>query len=101
MAAKADLAPRLAEHLRDLRLPTIRECFKEEADRARAQSLSHEAYLAELIEREVDDRRQRRVARFLAESRLPLEKNLAALRDGEAPRQGEIPGERAARGLVS
>ncbi len=77
MAAKTDIAARLAEHLKDLRLPTIRECFSDEAARARRDSLSYEAYLAELIERETEDRRGRKIERFLAESKLPLEKDLA------------------------
>jgi len=76
MAARKDIAPRLDQHLKDLRLPTIRECFKEEADRARKDAISHEAYLLELTGREVEDRRQRRIERFLRESKLPLEKNL-------------------------
>jgi len=76
MATKTDVAPRLTEHLKDLHLPTIRECFSQEADRARRESLSHEAYLLELVERESEDRRQRRIERFLRESKLPLEKNM-------------------------
>lgn len=76
MAPKNDVGPRLSAHLKDLHLPTVRECFAEEADRARKNTISHEAYLCELVEREVEDRRQRRIERFLRESKLPLEKNL-------------------------
>ena len=76
MATKTDIAVQLTEHLKDLHLPTIRECFADEAKRARKGSLSYEAYLLELISRETEDRRQRRIDRFLRESKLPLEKNL-------------------------
>jgi DNA replication protein DnaC len=76
MAARKDLIARLERHLKDLRLPTMRDCFADEAERARKNAASHEAFLAELVEREVDDRRQRRIERFLHESRLPLEKNM-------------------------
>jgi DNA replication protein DnaC len=66
----------LAQCLKELRLPTMRACYKEEAEQARQESLSHEHYLAELAEREREVRRQNRIARFLRESQLPLEKNL-------------------------
>jgi len=68
----------LAQCLKELRLPTMRACYKEEAERARQESLSHEHYLAELAEREREVRRQNRIARFLRESQLPLDKSLDA-----------------------
>ena len=66
----------LAQCLKELRLPTVRACYEQEADRARQESLSHEHYLAELVEHEREVRRQNRIARRLRESKLPLEKNL-------------------------
>ena len=66
----------LPECLKELRLPTVRACYRQEADRARQESLSHEHYLAELVEREREVRRQNRIARRLRESKLPLEKSL-------------------------
>jgi len=66
----------LPECLKELRLPTVRACYRQEADRARQESLSYEHYLAELVEREREVRRQNRIARRLRESKLPLEKSL-------------------------
>jgi len=66
----------LTQCLKELRLPTVRACYEQEADRARQESLSHEHYLAELVEHEREVRRQNRIARRLRESKLPLEKNL-------------------------
>jgi DNA replication protein DnaC len=66
----------LTQCLKELRLPTVRACYQQEADRARQESLSHEHYLAELVEREREVRRQNRIARRLWESKLPLEKSL-------------------------
>jgi DNA replication protein DnaC len=66
----------LTQCLKELRLPTVRACYEQEAVRARQESLSHENYLAELVEREREVRRQNRIARRLRESKLPLEKNL-------------------------
>ncbi len=64
--------------LKRLYLSTIRTCFQEEADLARRETLSYEMYLHELVMRECEERRRKRIARYLRESRLPLEKNLEA-----------------------
>ena len=63
-------------YLKELHLPTIRECFEDIARMAQQESLSYECYLLELAERECEARRQRRIERLLRESRLPLEKNI-------------------------
>ncbi len=78
MLEGSDLHSLLAQCLKELRLPTIRACYQEEAERARQESLSHEHYLAELAEREREVRRQNRIARYLRESQLPLDKSLDA-----------------------
>ena len=38
--------------LKELHLPTVRECYRELAEQARRESLSCELYLLELLERE-------------------------------------------------
>ncbi|MGH7410684.1 MAG: IS21-like element helper ATPase IstB [Candidatus Methylomirabilis sp.] len=78
MAMSAALKVELTQHLRDLHLPTIRECYTEQAEKARKEELAYERYLLELTRREGEVRRDNRIARLLRESRLPLEKNLAA-----------------------
>lgn len=67
----------LNEGLKELHLPTVRLCYSEQADLARQERLSYEHYLWELVQREQEDRRQRRIARLRREARLPLEKSLA------------------------
>lgn len=76
MIATSELHSSLTQCLKELRLPTVRACYQQQADQARQESLSYERYLAELMEREREVRRQNRIARFLRESKLPLEKNL-------------------------
>ena len=73
-----DVKQSLDRHLRDLHLPTVRECYEPAARRAETETLSYERYLLELVEREAEDRRQRRVERLLRQSRLPLEKDLGS-----------------------
>lgn len=66
----------LIGYLKELHVPTIRECFEDIARTAEQESLSYERYLLELAERECEARRERRIDRLLRESRLPLEKNI-------------------------
>ena len=66
----------LTQHLRELHLPTFRECYQSEADLARQESLTHEDYLLELAKRECEERGHKRTVRYLRESKLPLEKNM-------------------------
>jgi len=70
--------PELVQYLTELHLPTVKGCFGEEADSARRASLSYEQYLHQVMERELEDRHQRRKERLLHESHLPLEKTLSA-----------------------
>ena len=71
MATKTEVNAMLTERLRELHLPAFRECFSEEADRARKNSLSYERYLLELSDSEADARRQNRTERLLRASKLP------------------------------
>ncbi|MEK7759998.1 MAG: IS21-like element helper ATPase IstB [Nitrospirota bacterium] len=77
MAMNAAMKAELTQHLRDLHLPTIRECYAEQAEKATKEDLAYERYLLELARREGEVRRDKRIARLLRESRLPLEKSLA------------------------
>jgi DNA replication protein DnaC len=72
-----ELNARLVSHLKTLHLPAMREAFEREAARAAQESLSHEHYLLELAELEVEARRQNRIGKLLRDSKLPLEKTLA------------------------
>jgi DNA replication protein DnaC len=76
MTATADIRPVLMEQLKDLRLPTIRECYEDTARLAERDTLSYEQYLLEVISRECEQRRKSKVQRLLKDSALPLEKSL-------------------------
>lgn len=65
------------ELLRELHLPTFRDQFEALADRAVQESFSYERYLGQLAEQECEARRMSRIERWLRESDLPVEKNLA------------------------
>src|SRR5210317_917079 len=76
MVASKDVKGTLVGHLRELHLPTFRECFEEAAGRAVQETLSYEQYLLELAQRECEVRRANRIERLLRQSKLPLEKSL-------------------------
>jgi len=63
--------------LKQLHLPTIRDCFLEAAGLAVQNNLSYEQYLLTLVEQELETRAQKRIRRLQRESRLPLEKTIA------------------------
>jgi DNA replication protein DnaC len=76
MRPSGDVNKALEECLRELCLPTIRQCFEEKARQAERETLGYEQYLLELAERECEQRRANRIARLLRASRLPLEKTI-------------------------
>jgi DNA replication protein DnaC len=87
MTMAGDRRGDLTRCLKALHLPTVRECYEEQAELARRESLSYEHYLLELMEREREERRHRRIARLLRESKLPLEKSLEAFDLKRLPRK--------------
>ena len=85
MDAKGDVKQRLMDCLRELHLPTFRECFEELARRAVQETASYEQYSLELAQRECQVRWTKRTERLLRDSRLPLEKDLASFDMGRLP----------------
>jgi DNA replication protein DnaC len=59
-------------------VPGVRAGYPEWVVQATQESLGYERFLFELMDREREGRRQRRIERFLRDSRLPLEKSLEA-----------------------
>jgi len=58
--AVADIRPALLDQLKDLRLPTVRECYEDNVRRAERETLNYEQYLLEVITRECEQRRNAR-----------------------------------------
>jgi len=79
VSAATDVRTQLMDYLKELHLPTFRNCFEEVAQQAQQDSFGYERYLLELAEKECADRQQRRIERLLRESKLPLEKDLESL----------------------
>jgi len=78
MSQAATLTTQLDDCLKELRLPTVRAYYPELVEQATQESLGYERFLFELLAREREGRWQRRIERFLRDSRLPLEKSLEA-----------------------
>ena len=67
----AEAKKQLNQNLKGLRLPTIRQCYEQQGKLAEKNSSTYEHYLHEVVELEVEARRQNRVVRYLRESKLP------------------------------
>lgn len=78
MSSAATITTQLDDCLKELRLPTVRACYPELVEQATQESLGYERFLFELVDREREGRWQRRIERYLRDSRLPLEKSLEA-----------------------
>lgn len=81
------LHTRLVSGLKELCLSNMRASYQETAAQAVKASWSYETYLLELVDRECDQRRNRKIDRFLAQSRLPLEKSLEQLQLNRFPQK--------------
>jgi DNA replication protein DnaC len=79
MSTKRNGKELLASYLKELCLPAMRASYEELAQRAQQEALSYESFLLELVQREVQERRSRRIERLLRQSKLPLEKSWNAL----------------------
>jgi DNA replication protein DnaC len=75
-AEASSLHARLSLYLKELHLPTVRDCLEATCQQAAREGLSYDQFLAALLERECEARLNHRIARLLRESRLPLEKSL-------------------------
>ena len=76
---------RLSYFLKELHLPGVRECYQDQSEVARNESFSYEQYLLGLVQYECDMRREKRIARNLRDSRLPLEKTLSSFNRKRLP----------------
>ncbi len=68
----------LENRLKELFLSKILRSYSAMADEARRETASYEEFLLSVLRQECESRRQKRIARYLKESRLPLEKTLAS-----------------------
>lgn len=82
-----DMRSELTRHLRELHLPTFREHFEEASRLAVKESLTYEQYLLELSVKECEERRRRRIERYLRESGLPSEKKLDVFELNRLPKK--------------
>ncbi len=74
-----DRQAELLAMLRLLKLPAIADQVADLALKAAKEHLTHEAFLYELVQAEVRQREERRMARLLRQSGLPLEKTFQTL----------------------
>lgn len=66
----------LETHLRRLRLPAMRQRYEELENTARKERWSYSEYLERLVDEEIADRTERRIARLTRQARFPFLKTL-------------------------
>jgi DNA replication protein DnaC len=84
-ATKQALEALVEAHARELHLPTVRQRFRALAQEAAREQQTPIAYLAALLEAEVQERAERRERRRLLDARFPLLKQLADFRFEDNP----------------
>ena len=75
----------IAHHLRTLRMPTAVEIVADLLGTAQREDWSPEAFLAELLDQEIEGRRQRRIERLQRSSHLPAGKTLTSFDQERLP----------------
>lgn len=73
---KTEINIRIKELLKELRLPTIKGSYEQSSLEAEKDNMCYREYLLNLLEEESSYKTERRTARYLHESKLPLEKNM-------------------------
>jgi DNA replication protein DnaC len=86
-ASEVDRSSELTEQLRELRLPSFRDHFRNSARRAAAENLSHLEYLSELATLECESRREGRIKRLANRSQLPPDKTWDSFKFDRLPMQ--------------
>lgn len=87
MHNREDLNEQITAGLKELHLPTIRKIYENQSETARKESLSYESYLLELLEREIEVRRENKINRLMRSSKLPLEKTMGMFDRKRLPRK--------------
>ena len=75
----------IQQHFRTLRMPTAVQVVEETIASAQKENWSLEAFLADLLEQEMEGRRLRRIERLKKSAHLPVEKTLASFDQKRLP----------------
>ena len=72
-----NITEQLTQSLKKLMLPVVKGEFLDQAKKARKEEWSYEEYLFELVQKELETRENKRINRWLKESKLPTAKSLS------------------------
>ena len=87
MKGKKETLTALNACLKELRLPSVRACYENLAEKATQQQFDYEEYLYEVVEIERQARHNKRTQKLLRESRLPLEKTFQGFQLDRLPKK--------------
>jgi DNA replication protein DnaC len=77
---------KLVSCIKELKMPSVAECFADYSQRAGKERWSFDRYLYELLNIERETRKEKRIGKLLRESKLPLSKTLDTLDSTRFPR---------------
>jgi DNA replication protein DnaC len=68
----------IKKYLKSLKLSYLKSEFQELSEQASKESLSYEEYLLEILKLEYENRNQKKIEKYLKESKIPLEKTISS-----------------------
>lgn len=77
------------QYCKDIKLPTIRECFQEQIESANRLDISYDTFLAELLQKEWDARRQTAQFNRIRRAKFPYKKYLEDLSVNDLPEDAQ------------
>lgn len=86
---KSVMSDTIYQYCREIRLPTIRDCFQAQIEDATVRDLSYETFLAELLQKEWDARQQTAQANRIRRAKFPYKKYLEDLSVRDLPEDAQ------------
>jgi len=89
MSKQKNMSDIIFQYCKDIKLPTIRECFQEQIESANIRDLSYETFLAELLQKEWDARKQTAQFNRIRRAKFPYKKYLEDLSVKDLPEDAQ------------
>lgn len=89
MSTSAELMEQIVNYSKDLKLPTIRQCFQEQIKEATQNNASYEDFLALLLQKEWDNRQEMAQYNRIRRAEFPYKKYLEDLSISDLPEDAQ------------
>lgn len=89
MSTSAELMEQIFNYSKDLKIPTIRQCFQEQIKEANQNNASYEEFLALLLQKEWDNRQEMAQYNRIRRAEFPYKKYLEDLSISDLPEDAQ------------